>query len=68
MITQVNDSRKSEDIVDFIRYKFLARDAKKFRDWVQANSPSINLETKFEGEDGGTFTSKFQLGSDIFWF
>lgn len=68
MITQVNDSRKSADIIDFIRYKFLARDAKKFRDWVQANSPSINLETKFEGEDGGTFTSKFQLGSDIFWF
>jgi hypothetical protein len=68
MITEVNGSRKTNDIVDFIRYKFLARDAKKFRDWIQANSPSINLETKFEGEDGGTFISKFQLGSDIFWF
>jgi hypothetical protein len=68
MITEVNGSRKSADIVDFIRYTFLARDAKKFRDWIQANSPGINLEIKFEGEDGGTFNSKFQLGSDIFWF
>ena len=68
MITEVNGSRKPDDIVNFIRYTFLARDAKKFRDWVQSNSPGINLEIKFEGEDGGTFNSKFQLGSDIFWF
>jgi hypothetical protein len=68
MITEVNGSRKHDDIVDFIRYTFLARDAKKFRDWVQSNSPGINLEIKFEGETGDTFTSKFQLGSDIFWF
>lgn len=68
MITEVNGSRKHDDIVDFIRYTFLARDAKKFRDWVQSNSPGINLEIKFEGENGDTFTSKFQLGSDIFWF
>jgi hypothetical protein len=68
MITEVNGSRKLDDIVDFIRYTFLARDAKKFRDWVQSNSPGINLEIKFEGEAGDTFTSKFQLGSDIFWF
>jgi hypothetical protein len=56
------------DIVNFIRYEFLARDAKKFRDWVQSKLTGINLEIKFEGEDGGTFNSKFQLGSDIFWF
>jgi len=67
-IKQIDDSRNATDIEDFIRYKFLARDAKQFRKFIEENTPGIDLEVEFEGETGGTFTSKFQLGSDFFWF
>ena len=66
-ITQVNDSRKSADIEKFIRYEFLAKDARKFRNYIAENSPKINYEYEFEGEDGGTFLATFQIGSDFFW-
>ena len=66
-ITQVNDSRKSADIEKFIRYEFLAKDARKFRNYIAKNSPKINYEYEFEGEAGGTFLATFQIGSDFFW-
>lgn len=68
LIKQVNASRSATDIENFIRYEFLARDAKRFREFVQANTPGVNLELEFEGEQGGTFKSKFQIGSNFFWF
>jgi hypothetical protein len=68
MIRQVNDSRDLQDIESFIRYKFLAREAKQFRTYVFDNMPGVNLDYEFEGEDGGTFTAGFQIGSDFFWF
>ena len=68
LIKQVNASRSKTDIENFIRYEFMARDAKQFRNYVQENAPGINLELEFEGEKGGTFTSKFQLRPDFFWF
>ena len=68
MIRQIDDSRDVNIIDSFIRYKFLAGEAKKFRTHVFDNMPGINLECEFEGEDGSTFTAGFQLGSDIFWF
>jgi hypothetical protein len=68
LIKQINASRSATDIENFIRYEFLARDAKRFREFVQANTPGVNLELEFEGEQGGTFKSKFQIGSNFFWF
>jgi hypothetical protein len=68
LIKQINASRSTTDIENFIRYEFLARDAKRFREFVQANTPGVNLELEFEGEQGGTFKSKFQIGSNFFWF
>ena len=68
LIKQINTSRSTTDIENFIRYEFLARDAKRFREFVQANTPGVNLELEFEGEQGGTFKSKFQIGSNFFWF
>jgi hypothetical protein len=67
-ITQLGDSRKLEDIQDFIRYKFLARDAKVFRKYIIQHTPSIVMDYEFEGEDGSTFISGFPFGADIFWF
>jgi hypothetical protein len=67
-ITQVNDSRNQQDIDDFIRYNFLAGPAKKFRQYISENAPGLNYQYEFEGEDGGTFTSGFPIGTDLFWF
>jgi hypothetical protein len=67
-ICQINDSRKIDDIRDFIRYKFLAIESKKFRQYIVENTPSILMSYEFEGENGGTFNAGFPLGTDFFWF
>ena len=66
-ITQVNDSSKESDIEHFIRYTFLAKDSKAFRDYILKNSPGFEYSYEFEGEDGSTFTAGFQVGADLFW-
>jgi hypothetical protein len=68
MIRQVGEKRAQADIEHFIRYEFMARDAKTFRSYVQTNTPGIDTNIEFEGELGGTFNSRFQFGSDFFWF
>ena len=68
IIRQVGTTRSESDIEHFIRYEFLASDAKEFRTFYIKNAPGINYEYDFEGEDGGTFKSRFQIGADIFWF
>jgi hypothetical protein len=68
IICQVDDSRTPEQIDEFIRYEFLARDAKEFRKFYADNAPGLDLTYEFEGEDGGTFKAGFRLGTDLFWF
>jgi hypothetical protein len=68
IICQVDDSRSEEAIDEFIRYHFLARDAKAFRKYYADNAPGLDLTYEFEGETGGTFTAGFRLGTDLFWF
>lgn len=67
-IMQVNDSRNPAEIQEFIRYKFFAKDSKKFRDFIANNMPDLLMRYEFEGEDGGTFSSGFPIRSDFFWF
>jgi hypothetical protein len=67
-IMQVDDSRKKEDIQDFIRYKFFAKDAKVFRKYINDKTPSVIMDYEFEGEDGSTFIAGFPIGTDLFWF
>jgi hypothetical protein len=68
MICEVNGSRKETDIENFLRYEFLARDAKEFRLFYADNAPGLNYDYEFEGEDGSTFISGFPIRSDFFWF
>jgi len=68
IICQVDDSRTPEHIDEFIRYEFLARDAKTFRKFYTDNAPGLDLTYEFEGEKGGTFKAGFRLGTDLFWF
>ena len=67
IITEINGNRNKSDIDEFIRYKFLITDSKKFQTYVIDNTPSTLLEYDFEGERGGTFKAGFQIGSDFFW-
>jgi hypothetical protein len=68
IIRQVDDSRAPEHIEEFIRYHFLARDAKEFRKFYADNAPGLDLIYEFEGETGGTFKAGFRVGTDLFWF
>jgi len=68
VIMEINGSRSKSDIESFIRYDFLARDAKQFREFFAKNSPGIDYNYEFEGEDGSTFITPFPVGSDLFWF
>jgi hypothetical protein len=67
LIKQVDDSREISNIEEFLKYKFLIQDSKDFQDYILKNSPGVNFEYEFEGEDGGTFTAGFPLGSDLLW-
>ena len=72
IITQVNETRSKNDIADFIKYKFMALDSRKFQTYVIDNSPEVLLSSEFEYDTAEgkkeTFTAGFQLGSDLFWF
>jgi len=67
IITQINDSRLKTDIESFIRYEFLARDAKRFRTYYIENAPGLDFNYEFEGEDGSTFITPFPVAGDLFW-
>jgi hypothetical protein len=68
IITQVEESRDAADIENFIKFEFLAKDAKEFRNYVTDNAPGLDLNIEFEGENGSTFISGFPIGPELFWF
>jgi len=68
IIREVDGDRSATRIEEFIRYEFLAGEAKRFREFVESNAPGLNFEYEFEGEDGGAFTARFPIGADLFWF
>ena len=68
VIVEVNGSRSKSDIESFIRYEFLARDAKQFREFFAENAPGLDFNYEFEGEDGSTFITPFPVGANLFWF
>jgi hypothetical protein len=68
MIREVNGKRDSYAIDNFLRYEFLAKDSKMFREYVVDKAPGVNYLYEFEGESGGTFSARFQLGPNFFWF
>ena len=66
-IREVDGKRTSEEIDDFLKYKFPLADSRKFQKYVSENAPAILKEYEFEGEDGGTFTAGFQFGPELLW-
>lgn len=67
-ITEVNGNRDRAYIEQFVRYELIGGDSRKFREYMADNLPGLDLNLQFEGENGSTFSSKFQLGSELLWF
>jgi hypothetical protein len=67
-ICDINGDRSINVIEDYIKYSFMASDSKEFRQYVINNRSGMVFDVEFEGEKGSTFTTGFQLGSDLFWF
>jgi len=67
-ITEINGKRDRAYIEQFVRYELIGGDSRKFREYMAENMPSLDLNLQFEGENGSTFSSKFQLGSELLWF
>ena len=67
-ITEINGNRDKTTITQFLKFEMRAIEAKNFRTYLTTNSPGINYNVQFEGEDGGTFDASFRLQADLFWF
>ena len=65
VIREVNGDRSTDRIQDFIKYELLPKDSKKFRTHILDNTPGLNYDVEIEGEDGSTFITRFQYGSDF---
>lgn len=66
-IQSINGNRDRNAIEKYVKYDLIASESKKFRQHMISNIFGVNFELEFEGEDGGAFTSTFQLNTDVFW-
>jgi hypothetical protein len=66
-ITEVNGMRTAIEIENFIKYQLTPKESRDFRRYIAENTPGVNLEATFEGENGSTFTAGFPLRSDLLW-
>lgn len=67
-IKQIDESRDQLTIDNYVKYQMKPIESKQLRTYIASNMPGLKLEAEFQGEDGGTFTAGFQIGSDLFWF
>lgn len=67
-IQEVNGNRDKNAIADYLKFEMRAITAKQFRTYLGEHMPGIDFNVEVEGENGGTFTAGFQIGSDLFWF
>ena len=67
-ITEIDGERDSIKIMEFLKYEMTPLEGRRFRSYLNDNTPGMDFEIEFEGENGGTFKSMFQYGPDLFWF
>lgn len=66
-ICAINGNRDKNFISDYVKYQFIGKESRSFRKYLSDNMPGLNLNIIFQGDNGDTFESRFQIGSDIFW-
>ena len=67
-IMEVDGNRDKNYISDFIKFELPAIAGREFRKYMIENTPGLDYNVEFEGEDGSTFTAVFLVGTDLFWF
>lgn len=67
VIRSVNGNRDRSAIDEFIKYGFLAADARPFREYLVDNMYGLDFNMQFEGENGSTFESRFRIGPELLW-
>ena len=67
IICEVNGDREPANIKEFIKFNFLSKQSRQFRDYIESHIPTLITEYEFEGENGSTFTAGFPFGPDLFW-
>ena len=66
-IQEINGNRNREFIENYIKFEFIAKQSRDFRKYLLNNTHGVDYTVKFEGENGSTFESKFQIGGELFW-
>ena len=66
-VQAINDNRDREFIENYIKFEFIAKQSRDFRKYLLNNTHGVDFSLKFEGENGSTFDSKFQIGGELFW-
>jgi hypothetical protein len=66
-ITEVYGNRDRESIKSFIKSDLTLREAKRFRTYVNDNTPEVIKQVTLQSDNGSTFTATFQFNADLFW-
>jgi hypothetical protein len=67
MILSVNGNYEKKEIRDFVDNRFLARDAREFRNYYKKIQPSIDLSYDYEDEMGNITKIDVPVGINFFW-
>ena len=66
-ITEINGNRDIEAIRTFIKNELTLQESKRFRTFVNNNTPEVLKQIEMQSEDGSTFTATFQFNAGLFW-
>lgn len=68
MITSVNGDTNPGTIKKFIETRFLSKDTRKFRKYVNEIQPNVDFSTELiDEETGNSFRIEIPIGLDFFW-
>lgn len=67
VIRSVNRNRDRSHIEEFVKFNFLAADARAFREYLVDNMYGLDFNMEFEDENGSIFQSRFRIGPELLW-
>ena len=67
MILAIDGDRERKTIRDFVDNRFLARDAREFRKYIEKIQPSVDLTYDYEDRKGNIEKINVPVGINFFW-
>ena len=67
IILSVDGDRERKTIRDFVDNRFLARDAREFRKYIEEIQPSVDLTYNYEDQKGNIEKINVPVGINFFW-